>query len=249
MSGNFIQIKTRDGQEFSSYLCQPSSGKGPGLLLIQEIFGVNSHIKDIADLYAQEGFVVLAPDLFWRLEPGVELSYTNKDFAKGLELYSKLDMNQALSDLGDATDVLRKMPAVTSKVGALGFCLGGHIAYRLAARSTVDAAVSYYGGGIDQVLDEAKNLSCPLMMHFAELDTYIPAEAVNKICAALSNKDNVKIYAYPSVDHGFNCDQRATYDRKAAMLAFARSTAFLHKHLDTTHQETQPVGAACAHPA
>ncbi len=237
MAGNYIKIKTKDKQEFSGFLCQPPAGNGPGLLLIQEIFGVNSHIKDVADLYAQEGFVVLAPDLFWRSEPGVEIGYTNTDFAKGLELYGKLDMEQAISDLVDAIETLRKLPSVTGKVGAIGFCLGGHIAYRLAARGKVDAAVSYYGGGIDQALAEAKNLQVPMIMHFADQDKYISAEAIKKIRSAVADKPNVTIHEYAGVDHGFNCDQRQTYNRQAAMLAYGRSAAFLHKHLDGVRQE------------
>ncbi len=227
----YIKIKTTDNKEFSGYLSKPPSGKGPGLLLVQEIFGINSHIREVADLYAQEGFVVLAPDLFWRVQPGVELGYNSEDFAKGLDLYGKLDMNQALSDLSDAINTLKELPAVAGKVGAVGYCLGGNISYRLASRGKVDAAVSYYGGGIDQALDEAKNLHCPLLMHFADLDKYISADAVKNISTSLANKPAVKIYTYSNVDHGFNCDQRSTYNRQAAMLAYSRSAAFLHKHL------------------
>jgi carboxymethylenebutenolidase len=226
-----FSINSKDNKEFSGYLCQPPSKTGPGLLLIQEIFGVNSHIKDVAELYAQAGFVVLAPDLFWRVEAGVELNYTSSDFAKGLEIANKLDMEQVLSDLNDAIDALKKLPEVTGKVGTVGYCLGGTLAYRLAARNKVDAAVSYYGGSIAQALDEAKNLNTPLLMHFAELDKYIPAESIEKISAALANKSNVTIHHYAGIDHGFNCDQRSTYNRPAAMLAFARSVAFLNKHL------------------
>ncbi len=235
-SGDYIKIKTKDAKEFSGFLSLPPAGKGPGLLLIQEIFGVNNHIRDVADLYSQEGFVVLAPDLFWRSQPGVEISYDEEDFAKGLELAHKLNMDQALIDLSDAIDTLRALPSVAGKVGAIGYCMGGHIAYRFAARGKVDAAVCYYGGGIDQALDEAKNIHCPLIMHFAEKDTYIPATAVEKIRSAFAGKDNVTIYKYADVDHGFNCDQRKTYNRRAAMLAYSRSAAFLHKHLDAVPQ-------------
>jgi len=236
MSGNNIKIKTKDAKEFSGFLCLPPAGKGPGLLLIQEIFGVNSHIKDVAQLYAQDGFVVLAPDLFWRTEAGVELSYEGQDAAKGMALYGKLDVNQTISDLSDATDTLRSLSSVVGGVGAVGFCLGGHMAYRLATHSKVDAAVCYYGGGIDKALDEAKNIHCPVIMHFADNDTHIPKSVVEQIQSALANNTNVKIYTYPDVDHGFNCDQRKTYDRKAAMLAYGRSSAFLHKNLEAVHQ-------------
>jgi carboxymethylenebutenolidase len=241
MPGDYIKIKTKDNQEFSGFLCLPPGGKGPGLLLVQEIFGVNSHIRDVAELYAAEGFVVLAPDLFWRSQPGFEIGYDKEDFAKGIEQYGKLNMNQALDDLSDAIDTLHGLSSVTGKVGVVGFCLGGHIAYRLAARGKVDAAVSYYGGGIDQALDEAKNIRCPMIMHFGGLDTHISPVTVEKIQAALAGKNDVTIYNYADADHGFNCDQRKTYNRKAAMLAYSRSAAFLHKNLDAVTKSVQPV--------
>lgn len=231
MPGEYIKIKSKDNKEFSGYLCTSSTGRGPGLLLVQEIFGINSHIREVAELYAQDGFTVLAPDLFWRAEPGIQLSYNEKDFAKGLELYGKLDMEQAINDLSCAVDTLRLLPETTSKVGAVGYCLGGLIAYKLACRDIVDASVAYYGGGTDQALDEAKNLTRPLLMHFAEADKFIPKTAIEKIRTTLAGKSNVTIYTYPNVDHGFNCDQRGSYNRQSAMLAFARSSAFLHRWL------------------
>ncbi|PWT96513.1 MAG: carboxymethylenebutenolidase [Candidatus Melainabacteria bacterium] len=231
MSGENIKIKSGDGKEFPGFLCRPESGSGPGLLLIQEIFGVNDHIRDVADLYAREGFVVLAPDLFWRIEQGIQLGYSDKDMAKGMELYQKLDFGLGVSDLAHVATILRQMPGVNGKVGAVGFCMGGNFAYRLAAHGRVDAAVSYYGGGIDQILDQAKGITSPLIMHFGEKDSHIPQAAVEKIRKAVEGNPLVSIYVYRGADHGFNCDQRGSYDRKSAMLAFARSTAFLHKHL------------------
>jgi len=232
MPGEYIKIKTKDNKEFSGYLSKPpQDNEGPGLILVQEIFGVNSHIKDVAELYAQEGFVVLAPDLFWRTEPGVELGYSEKDMAKGIALASKLDIDQAMTDLKDAIDTLHHLPSVSGKTGAVGFCRGGYIAYYLACRGLVDASVSYYGGGIDQALDEAKSLNRPLLMHFGELDKHITPAAVEKIRKALANKSNVTVHTYEA-DHGFNCDQRSTYNRQASMLAYSRSAAFLHKYLD-----------------
>lgn len=231
MSGENIKIKTGDGKEFPGFICRPENGSGPGLLLIQEIFGVNSHIRDVADLYAKEGFVVIAPDLFWRMQPGVELSYSEHDFACGFEYYQKLDWGLAVADLAHVATVLRQMPGVNGKVGAVGYCMGGNFAYRLAAHGVVDAAVSYYGAGVDQILDQAKGITCPLIMHFAAKDTHIPAEAVENIRKATAGNQLVSIYVYKGAEHGFNCDQRSSYDRKSAMLAYGRSAAFLHKHL------------------
>src|ERR1700722_20531331 len=133
--GETIQLEaSAGGGTFSAYVAKPESASGPGLLLVQEIFGVNSHIRDVADLYAQEGFVVLAPDLFWRTEPGVELTYNNEDFAKGLDLYNKFNIDQALSDLNDAINALKKISGVSKKIGSIGYCLGGNISYRLACQ-------------------------------------------------------------------------------------------------------------------
>lgn len=174
----------------------------------------------------------MAPDLFWRSEPEIDMAYSEKESAKGIELYSKLDMNQAMSDLGDAIDTLCQLPGVTGKIGSVGYCLGGQIAYRLACRGLVSASVSYYGGNIDHALDEAKGLNRPLLMHFAKSDEYISAEAVEKIRTAIASKPNVIIHVYEDVNHGFNCDQRGSYNREAAMLAYSRSAAFLHKYLD-----------------
>lgn len=226
-----VKIKSADGKEFSGFLARPEKGTGPGIILIQEIFGVNSHIRDVADLYAREGFVVLAPDVFWRIDPGIELGYGEKDMVKGMALYQKSDFTQIVSDLSDAIVTLHNLPGVADKVGVVGYCMGGNLAYRLAAQGKVDAAVSYYGGGIDQVLDQANGVKCPLLMHFAEADDHIPPSSVEKIKKAFEGNKNVTIYTYPGVHHGFNCDQRASYDRKSAMLAYSRSAAFFHKYL------------------
>jgi carboxymethylenebutenolidase len=226
-----IKIKSADGQEFSGFLARPESGTGPGLLLIQEIFGVNSHIRDVADLYAREGFVVLAPDVFWRSEPGMQLGYSAAEVEKGIAIVQKSDFKLILSDLAEAISTLHHLPGVQDKVGAVGYCMGGNLTYRLAAEGKIDAGVSYYGGGIDQLLDQASNIKCPLIMNFAEVDDYIPLEAIKKIEKAFEKHDKVTIYTYPGVHHGFNCDQRASYDRKSAMLAYSRSAAFFHKYL------------------
>jgi carboxymethylenebutenolidase len=199
-------------------------------LLIQEIFGVNSHIKDVADLYAAAGYVVLAPDVFWRVQPNVELGYSPEDMQKGMALFGKCDKDQVVSDLIDAVKVLRAQSQCAGRLGAVGYCMGGYMSYKLATRDAVDAAVCYYGGGIASDLDEAKNLHCPIMMHFGEKDTHIPLSSVDNIRQALQGKGHVEIFTY-NADHGFNCDQRGSYDRQSAMLAFGRSMLLLNKTL------------------
>jgi carboxymethylenebutenolidase len=230
MPGRTIDIKTDAGSGYTGYLALPESGKGPGMLIIQEIFGVNSHIKEVADLYAAAGFVALAPDVFWRVQPGVQLGYTDEDVKKGIELIGKCKPDNIVADLGSAAATLRKLPEFAGKLGVVGYCMGGTYAYMLAVRDMVDAAVGYYGGGIAQHLDEANKLHCPLMLHFGEKDTHIPLTSVKTIAAALEGKGHVEIYVYDA-DHGFNCDQRKSYNRKAAMLAFGRSMILLNKNL------------------
>src|SRR6202158_5336095 len=148
MAGQCVDIAAADGGTFKGYLTIPASGSGPGILLLQEIFGVNSSMREVADYYAEEGYVVLAPDLFWRLEPGIELGYSEADFNKAFGYYQRFDANQSIKAAADALKVLRARPECVGKVGALGFCLGGKLAYLTAARTDVDCAVSYYGVGI-----------------------------------------------------------------------------------------------------
>lgn len=228
---NNLQITAADNQQFNGYLATPPSGKGPGLLVIQEIFGVNSHIRDVVDLYAMEGFTALAPDVFFRIKPGIQLGYSQTDLDEGISYTQKLNFDQLVCDLGDAAKALKSLPGVGNRIGAVGYCMGGFVTYLLAVNNVIDAGVSYYGGGIDRELDKASDIKCPLLMHFAKNDRFISSSAVDAIKTKLASKP-VEIFTYPGVDHGFNCDQRPTYDRKAAMLAYARSAAFLHKHLD-----------------
>jgi carboxymethylenebutenolidase len=176
VAGQWIDIKAADGGTFKGYLTVPASGSGPGILLLQEIFGVNASMREVADYYAEEGYVVLAPDLFWRMEPGVDLGYTEADFNKAFGYYQRFDANQSIKDSADALKVLRARPECVGKVGALGFCLGGKLAYLVAARTDVDCAVCYYGVGIEADIGEAGKIKGPVVFHFAELDKYAPAE-------------------------------------------------------------------------
>jgi len=231
MTGSKINIKTKTGSGYTGYLSLPKNSKGSGIILIQEIFGVNSHIREVADLYAAAGYVVLAPDLFWRAEPNVELGYKPDDMQKGMALAKQSDPKQVIEDFADAIAALKATPQFSGKVGAVGYCLGGSYAYHLATKDMVDCGIGYYGGQIAEARDEAKNLHCPLMLHFGEKDTHIPITAVEKIRSALHGKGHVEIYSYPAADHGFNCDQRASYDRQSAMLAFGRSMILLNQVL------------------
>src|SRR6202051_771574 len=177
MAGQWIDIAAADGGTFKGYLAVPASGSGPGILLLQEIFGVNASMREVADYYAEEGYVVLAPDLFWRMEPGGSLGYSEADFNKAFGYYQRFDADQSIKDAADALKVLRARGECVGKVGALGFCLGGKLAYLTAARTDVDCAVSYYGVGIEADLAEAGAIQGPMGFYFAALDRFAPAEA------------------------------------------------------------------------
>jgi carboxymethylenebutenolidase len=231
MTGKLIDVTASDGKKFHAYLALPSSKKAPGILLIQEIFGVNHHIKSVADKWAKEGFVVLAPDLFFRMQPDFEVGYGEEDMKKAFELYHRFDEKQALDDLSCALESLRKLPECTGKLGVIGFCLGGKMTYRVAAHNKIDAASSYYGGGINQMLDEMPQIACPMLMHFGAKDQHITSDAVDAIKKAAQSKTNIQIFVYDA-DHGFNCDERKSYDKASADLAFTRSLDLMKTHLE-----------------
>ena len=157
-----ITIKSFDGGEFDGYLALPASGYGPGIVVIQEIFGVNSYMRSVADWYAAHGFVALCPDLFWRMERGVQLTDKGDDWNKAIEFYQKIDEDKAVEDSAAALEFLRRSSACNGRVGAVGFCMGGNLAYLLSTRFKPDCAVGYYGVSIEKSLDEAKNLSQPI---------------------------------------------------------------------------------------
>ena len=236
MAGTMIDIPVAGGDGggdgggggFRGYLALPEAGGGPGLLIEQEVFGVNASLRAVADLFAEEGYVCLVPDLFWRMEPGVDLGYGEHDFAKALDLYRRFDVDQGLADIGAALDLLRALPECTGKVAAMGFCLGGKLAYLTAARHDIDAAVSFYGVGIEEALDESGGIACPVLMHFAAEDSYVPQAAVDAVAAHFADRPAVRIHRYPGVDHAFyNHDRSDAYHRPSAMIAHSRTIALL----------------------
>jgi carboxymethylenebutenolidase len=224
-----LTIKSFDGGEFDGYLALPASGYGPGVVVLQEIYGVNKHMRGIADWYAAHGFVALCPDLFWRLERGVELG--EADRSKAFELYQKLDEAKAVEDAAAALEFLRKHSACSGRAGAVGFCLGGNLAYLLSVRFKPDCAVGYYGVSIEKSLDEAKNLASPLLLHIAGRDQFCPPEAQAQIHAMLDSDPRVTIYDYPEMGHAFGRPGGEHYDAAAAELANLRSLEFFVSNL------------------
>ena len=216
---------------YDAYLALPPAGEGPGLVLVQEIFGVNEHIRDVAEQYALDGFVVLAPDVFWQQQARVDLGYAGDDYQRAIALMSRADRPGLLRDLGDSVAALRSRPEVSGRrVGALGYCLGGRMAYLAAAFHGVDAAVAYYGGGIHDQLDLAPKITCPMMFHYGEIDANIPLEAVDKVRAAFADKP-AQVFVYPQAHHGFNCWARSAYHPASAALAHGRTLEFLAQTL------------------
>ena len=235
MNGHWIDIKAHDGGSFGAYVSTPPKDTtgGPSIVLIQEIWGVNQHVRDVADQYAMDGFTVFAPDVFWRQQPRVDLGYNEVDNPKAFALMGALDRPNAVKDLASTASALRAYSARVGKgvgkVASFGFCMGGALSYLCAASGSVDAAVCYYGGGIHTMLDRAPDVNVPILMHFAENDGHISMSAVASIQAAFKGRDEVRIDVYPGVDHGFNCWGRGMYNQKAAALARGRSLAFLAK--------------------
>ncbi len=227
-----ITIKAADGGSFSAYLATPKSGRGPGIVVIQEIFGVNAGIRAIADRLAAQGFTALAPDLFWRIEPNIQITdKTEAEWKRAIELYQTFDKDKGMTDIRSTIAALRAHPASTGKVGAVGYCLGGLLAYLCATRTDADAAVGYYGVGIDGLLGEAKNIKKPLMLHIAEEDKFVDKAAQGRIKDGLKGNRLVTIHAYPGCDHAFARVDGQHTDKKAAALADGRTEGFFREHL------------------
>jgi|SRR5581483_7165325 len=232
MAGQDIQIKAADGV-FGGYLSAPASGRGPGLVIIQEIFGVNRVMRQITDEFAARGYFALCPDLFWRLQPGVQLTdRTDAEWKQAFDLMGRFDPDGGVKDIQAAIDHLRRNVAgATGKVGAVGYCLGGLLAFLTAARTDSDASVGYYGVNIQEKLGEAANIRKPLMLHIAGKDEYVPPEAQKKIADGLKGNSLVTIHTYPEMNHAFARQGGAHYDKACADLANGRSATFFRQHL------------------
>ena len=220
--GNTINLTAADGFALSAYRADPDGTPRGGLVVAQEIFGVNSHIRSVCDGYAADGYRVIAPALFDRYEEGVDIGYTPTDIARGRELKAKATTDAALNDIAAARDAL----ADCGKVGIVGYCWGGFVAWMSACRlSGFACSVPYYGGGMLDAVGETPR--CPVLAHFGERDAMIPVAGVRKFAAAHPTAQ-IHIYA---ADHGFNCDQRGSYDATAAALARERTLQFLRQHV------------------
>ena len=200
-------------------------------MLAQEIFGVNQTMRDVADYYAEEGYVVLVPDLFWRQEPGIELGYTPENWQRAFGFYQGFDEAKGVDDLQASITALRAHERVSSNVGVLGFCLGGKLAYLAACRTDTDVAVAYYGVGIEKALDEAKNIKSRLVVHIAEKDQFCPPDAQALIHKELTSRKGVEVYVYHGVDHAFARAGGDHFHKPSALMAHQRSIAALKREM------------------
>jgi len=220
--GTMIELKAADGHAFGAYRCEPSGKPRGGLVVIQEIFGVNSHIRAVADSYAADGYLVVAPAIFDRAKRNYETGYTQPDIDAGVAIMMGLKWENTLADIAAAVDNAK----TAGKVGIVGYCFGGAAAWMAASRvSGLACAVPYYGGGIPNQIGEQPK--CPVMFHWGEKDHSIPLEAAKKVAAAHSEA----ISHFYDAGHGFNCDQRGSYHAESAKLARERTLEFLRKHL------------------
>lgn len=218
-----VSLHASDGHSLSAYVARTANQPIAGLVIIQEIFGVNAHIRSVADGFAKDGFLAVAPALFDRIKPGIELGYEGADVQTAMSLIPKIDVEKAVIDVAAAIDYAAK--ATGKKVGVVGYCFGGSIAWLAATRLHPSAAVGYYGGQIGKYAVETPN--CPVMLHFGRQDAHIPPTVAEAVHAA---HPAVEIHWYDA-GHAFNCDARASYNAAAAKEARQRTLAFLTEHL------------------
>ncbi len=225
-------IPAKDGGTFEAYVAMPARLPAPAIVLIQEIFGVNAEMRAKCDEFARAGYIAVCPDLFWRLEPGVQLTdKTQGEWDKALDLMNRFDIDKGIEDLRATMHVYKGHAQSNGMVGTVGYCLGGKLAYLMAARTQVDCAVSYYGVGLDALLNESVSIRKPLMLHIAALDKFVSPEAQEKIRNGLKDNSHVTLHTYEGVDHAFARGQGQHYDEQAAALANRRTAEFLTRTL------------------
>lgn len=229
-----LVIPSHDNALFSAYLALPKAEKSNGAIIIvlQEIFGVNHAIRTVCDDFAKLGYTACAPDMFWRIKPYLDLDYDENDREIGMSCYQQFDICLAIQDIGSTLQELKKRKdAEHSKVIVLGFSLGGKLAYLTAANHPVDAAISYYGTGLHDVLDDAKNIHCPIQFHFGGDDANISAKRVEALRNAFKNNTTTEIYVYPDAEHAFANPDRPSFHKVSTDLAHTRVLALLKKVL------------------
>jgi len=230
MSGKEITISAADGGEFMGYLATPETGSGPGVVVIQEIFGVNDVMREITDSYAEAGYMALCPDLFWRQEPKIRLTdKSEEEWARAFELLNGFDLEKGVQDLDTTIETLRDLEGCSDKVGTVGFCLGGRLAYLTATRTKADAAVGYYGVMLTEHLNE--KINAPLVLHVATEDDFMPKEQQNELQAVLAGNGKVAVYVYEGQGHAFARAGGEHFDQASADAARERTLDHFRVHL------------------
>ena len=228
---NRIVIEAPEGT-FGAYIARPTVQAAPAVVVLQELFGVNADIRATCDELAAQGFIAIAPDLFWRQEPGVDLDVTSEvSWQHGLRLYTAFDRDAGARDVMETVRTAVELKESSGRVALLGFCLGALMAFLTAARYEVDAAVAYHGSDTEKYLAEVDGLEAPLLMHLGEEDEFISKQAQAEIKAALAGQANATVYSYPGQRHAFARHNGTHYNAAAAALANARTREFLHQKL------------------
>jgi len=229
--GERTTISTPDGT-FSAYVARPAKPSAPAVVVIQEIFGVNQVMRDVTDGLAAQGYLAICPDLFWRIEPDIDITdRTEAEWKRAFELFNAFDVETGVKDIAATIAQIRKDPGCSGKVGAVGYCLGGQLAFLTATRTDADASVSYYGVGLENRVAEAEKLTHPLLLHIAEEDQFVPKTAQAVILAALKDHPFVEIHTYSGCDHAFAREGGEHFNSDAAKLANGRSLTFFAKTL------------------
>ncbi|MEA5627466.1 dienelactone hydrolase family protein [Nostoc sp. UHCC 0251] len=227
----YITVEIQDGS-FQTYVAFPDVLPAPTIVVIQEILGVNADIRDTCHELASQGYIAVSPDLFWRLEPGVDLSdQSEAEWQKGVALYTAFDYDAGVADIAATIETARSLPGANGKIGLLGYCLGGLMTFITTARKGADASVVYYGGNTEKYLDEATDIKNPLLIHLGEEDEYISKEAQAAIIAALKDNAAAQVFTYPGRRHAFARHRGQHYDKDAAALANGRTADFFQLHL------------------
>jgi carboxymethylenebutenolidase len=226
-------IDAPDGTgSFTAHVALPEGGRGPGVVVLHEIFGVNDYVTATCRRLAGLGYVALAPDLFWRIAPGLTLGHDEEGLTKAMENVQRFDAATAVLDAAAAVEHLRSLPEVEGGVGVLGFCLGGTLAYLVAAASEPDAAVSYYGSGVPDALDQAVQIECPTLVHFGDDDAFIPREQIDAVVAGLDAHPGIEVIVHEGAGHAFDNHLAPGFHQPdAAEAAWQRTKAFLAEAL------------------
>jgi len=230
---DYIDIQATDGSgSFKAYVARPDGGSGAVVIALQEIFGVNAGMREICDDLAAQGYIAICPDLFWRMKPGVDITDKSKEeWDEAFGYFQNFDHDKGMEDIAATVAAARAIEGGSGKVGAVGYCLGGLLAFKTSTDTDVDASVSYYGVGLDTKVGDKEKITTPLLMHIAEEDGFVDKDAQARIKEGLADNGNIEIHSYADVDHAFARPDGINWDEAAATLANGRTRDFFAANL------------------